>query len=415
MISGKISIPGDKSISHRAALFSALKQDKSVFSNYNLNNDCSATLSCLQKMGISHRLQGHTLTIRGKKTAEWIKPDNPLYAGNSGTTARLISGILTALSFETKLTGDASLSKRPMQRVINPLRQMGANIESPDNLLPLKFKPVPHLNAIDYMLPMSSAQVKSAVLLAGLFASGQTSVTETKVTRDHTERMLGLRSEINGNTKKIFVSGSQEIPDLSMEIPGDFSSAAFFISAALLVPGSELTIANVSLNPTRTGYMRILKDMGADIETRLLRETPEPIGELIVRYSNLRNIEIPVDVVPNIIDEIPVLAVVASQADGIFSVHQAKELRYKESDRIATMVSNLRTLGIEAEEYDDGFSITGPQKIKGGPVITNGDHRIAMAFTIGSLVSENNVIIDNPECAAVSFPEFYDILKSIRS
>jgi 3-phosphoshikimate 1-carboxyvinyltransferase len=414
MISGRIKIPGDKSISHRAGLFAALKESKSVFSNFNLNNDCAATLDCLSKMGIEHQLDKDQLTVWGKKTTDWKKPDSPLYSGNSGTTARLISGILAGLHFETELTGDASLSKRPMQRVIDPLTEMGAVIDSNNSYLPLKFKPVNELKAINYILPMSSAQVKSAVLLAGLNTQALTSVTENKVTRDHTERMLNLKNQSNGSQKQIFVSKNDWIPSLSMEIPGDFSSAAFFISAALLVPGSELTISNVSLNPTRTGYYGLLKQMGADIEYKMIREKPEPLGEMYIRYSDLDNVTVPETVIPNIIDEIPILAIVASQSKGRCVVKNARELRFKESDRITTIVSNLRALGLKLDEFDDGFAIEGPQSIKGGDVITHGDHRIAMAFTIAGLLAKGKVHIDDPACASVSFPEFYDILRSVK-
>ncbi len=414
MISGNIKIPGDKSISHRAALFSALKKGQSVFTNFNLNNDCSATLSCLAKMGIKHQIEGETLTIQGKNIKEWQKPDSHLYAANSGTTARLISGILATLPFETELIGDESLSNRPMKRIIDPLSQMGASIESNGTYLPIKFIPVDHLEAIDYVLPMSSAQVKSAVLLAALNTEGITSVTENKVTRDHTERMLGLNSETHGNVKKVFASKADQIPELSMEIPGDFSSAAFFISAALLIPGSELTITNVSMNPTRIGYSHLLKAMGAQIEYNLLKEKPEPIGAMVAKYSELNNIVIHEEIIPNIIDEIPILAIVASQSQGKCVIRNAKELRFKESDRINSIVTNLRSLGVEVEEFDDGFAIEGPQQIKPGDVITHGDHRIAMAFTIAGLLSKGKVKIDDPQCAAVSFPEFYDILTSIK-
>jgi 3-phosphoshikimate 1-carboxyvinyltransferase len=415
MIKVKIKIPGDKSMSHRAALFSALRNGKSVFTNFNLNNDCAATLSCLSEMGLKYHQEKDKITLWGKHPFDWQKPSLMLDAGNSGTTARLISGILASLKFETKLTGDDSLSKRPMKRVITPLKMMGANIESKNDLLPLHFKPAERLKGIEYRLPMASAQVKSAVLLAGLFAEGVTSVVENMTTRDHTERMLGLKTKMNGLEKIIYVSKESEIPDISMEIPGDFSSAAFFISAALLIPGSNLLIEGVSLNPTRIGYLKILRQMGARIDYEIRQEVPEPIGSINVQFSKLKNIVIPRDIVPNIIDEIPILSVVASQAEGIMELHNAEELRFKESDRINTIVQNLSVLGIKINEFQDGLSIEGPQQIKGGKITTQGDHRIAMAFTIASLIAKENVIIDNPDCAAVSFPEFYNILKSVKN
>lgn len=414
MLSGKIKIPGDKSLSHRAALFSALREGKSEFTNFNLNNDCAATLSCLSKMGIKSLQNGDMLTIWGRHPRNWQMPKGELNAMNSGTTARLISGVLSALNFKTILVGDSSLSKRPMKRVIEPLELMGANIESNYMKLPLHFKPVNNLKGINYVLPIASAQVKSAILLAGLFAEGETCITENKITRDHTERLLGLRTEINGTEKMIHVSNKSIIPDLSMEIPGDFSSAAFFISATLIVPGSNLIIEGVSLNPTRIGYLKVLQEMGAQIDYSISINKPEPSGKINVKYSRLKNITIPEDIVPNIIDEIPILAVVACQASGEMIVHHAEELRFKESDRINTIVHNLRNLGIAINEFDDGFSIKGPQKIKGGNVQTHGDHRIAMAFSIARLVSESKIDIDDPMCAAVSFPEFYNILELIK-
>lgn len=401
-------------MSHRAALFSALRQGMSHFTNFNLNDDCAATLNCLQKMGVKHKLDGDSLTITGQHPANWNKPAEALDAGNSGTTARLLSGILAGLKFETTLTGDASLSKRPMDRVISPLQKMGAHIESFNGFLPLTFKPVEKLKAITYQMPVASAQVKSAVLLAGLFAAGETRVIEKKITRDHTERMLGLKT-VGGLTEKmIIVSQKSEIPDISMKIPGDFSSAAFFLSAALIVPGSKLTIRDVSLNPTRSGYLEVLGQMGAKIEYNIEKENPEQVGSIVAEFSDLKNITIPLAIVPNIIDEIPILALVATQASGKLILRNAAELRVKESDRIKTIVNNMKNLGVGVEEFEDGFSISGPQKINGGPIITQGDHRIAMTFAIAKLVANGPVVIDNPQCVSVSFPEFYETLNAIQ-
>lgn len=414
MISGKIKIPGDKSMSHRAALFSALREGESRFTNFNLNDDCAATLDCLQKMGIEYVLEGAMLNVWGKHPSNWIKPNEKLDAKNSGTAARLLSGILAGLKFETTLMGDESLSKRPMKRVITPLEEMGAKIETKNFYLPITFKPTYTLSGITFEMPVASAQVKSAVLLAGLFAEGETKVIEKSVSRDHTERMLGLKSVTKSNKKNIYVSNKTTIPDLSMEIPGDFSSAAFFISAALIVPGSKLIIEGVSLNPTRIGYVEVLKEMGAKINFVVENEKPEPIGTIHVEYSVLKNISIPEDIIPNIIDEIPILAVVATQSEGKLNLRNASELRFKESDRISTIVRNMKELGVEIIEFDDGFSITGPQNINKGSVITHGDHRIAMAFAIAKLVAKGSILIDNPECASVSFPQFYEILTSIQ-
>ncbi|KAA3617480.1 MAG: 3-phosphoshikimate 1-carboxyvinyltransferase [Calditrichaeota bacterium] len=413
MIQGKIKLPGDKSISHRAALFSALREGESHFTNFNLNNDCKATLSCLEKLGIEHKKRGTNLTIFGKSFDKWQKPNAALDAQNSGTTARLLSGLLAALPFDTKLVGDSSLSNRPMDRVVKPLQKMGARIDTTLGCLPLTFTRKVPLQGIAYTTPMASAQVKSAILLAGLYAEGKTKVTENSITRDHTERMLSLNSEITDKQKHIESSSLNSIPDLSMEIPGDFSSAAFFICAALAIPGSSLRISRVSLNPTRIGLINVLKEMGAQLEFNIEQEKPEPIGTIDVSASKLQNLNISKKIIPNIIDEIPILAVLATQAHGDLVLRNAEELRYKESDRINTIVQNLRKLDVEVDEFKDGFNISGPQKLGPGTIETHGDHRIAMAFSIANQFTNSHIEIDDPECAAVSFPGFYKTLDSI--
>lgn len=413
-IKGEVYLPGDKSISHRAALFSSIIPQQSVFTNFNYNNDCTATLKSLEKFGISWHKKNNELIINGQSFKKWKEPESSIDAENSGTTARLISGLFANLPFIVEMVGDASLSKRPMDRIIAPLRQMGAKIESNDNLLPLKFHPVRKLKGIQYKLPVASAQIKSAVLLAGLFAEGLTEIIEYKTSRDHTERMLQLSSSVNEDgSKSIFSSRDTEINNLSMQIPGDFSSGAFYICAALCTPGSELILKNVSLNPTRTGLLMVLQKMGADFETRILHKKPEPIGELAIKSCELSNIEIPINLIPNIIDEIPILSIIATQANGRFLLRGAKELRVKESDRIATIVTNLRNLSVEIEEYEDGFELNGPQIIAGGKIQTHHDHRIAMAFSIAQLFAKEKIEIDFPECASVSFPDFYNILDEI--
>ncbi len=414
IVSGSLTLPGDKSISHRAALFSALRDDISHFENFNFNRDCQATLNCLKNLGVESICSDSRLTIKGRTLSSWLNPSETLNAENSGTTARLLSGLLVHLSFKTTLAGDSSLSKRPMKRIIDPLQKMGANIESTDGHLPLTFFPAEQINGIEYVLPVASAQVKSAVLLAGLFADGVTKVIENVPTRDHTERLLKLKVEYDQNGRKI-ISSSREnsIPDISMTIPGDFSSAAFFIAAALLLPDSELVIKNVSLNPTRTGFIDILEKMGVKLEVNITQESPEPMGEVVVRYQPLQNITVPAEIIPNIIDEIPILSVIAVKAEGTLELRHAKELRFKESDRITAMVQNLRAVGVEITEYEDGFKIEGPQTIKGGKIKTFGDHRIAMSFAIANLCSEQGIEIDRPECVEVSFPQFWGLLKSV--
>jgi 3-phosphoshikimate 1-carboxyvinyltransferase len=413
-VRGEITLPGDKSISHRSALFSSFMPFKSRFTNFNFNEDCTATLNCLENMGINWNYDGKELLISGRPITQWVEPSKHLDAKNSGTTSRLISGILSNLHFPTTLTGDSSLSKRPMGRIIDPLRLMGANISAVDNHLPMKFSPSGNMRGIHYRLPVASAQVKSAVLLSGIFAEGETEVIENVQTRDHTERMLNLRKRKNEDgSNSIFSSSDINFRDISMKIPGDFSSAAFFIVAALISQNSDLFITNASLNPTRTGLLNVLREMGGSIEAEITNEYPEPVGRIHVKSQQLKNIEIQKEIIPNIIDEIPILSILATQSDGEFVIHSAEELRYKESDRIKTIVENLAALGIKVTEFTDGFSIQGPQKIKGGKVTTFNDHRIAMAFTIAGLSASGTIEIDNPKCASVSFPDFYDILRKI--
>ena len=413
-IQGTISLPGDKSISHRAALFSSFMPYKARFTNFNHNEDCNATLDCLESLGIAWQTDGQELVVQGIGIHDWKPPAYPLDARNSGTTARLLSGILAALKFSSQLTGDASLSKRPMGRVIEPLHLMGAHISSQNNHLPLVFHPVSNLTGIRYQLPIASAQVKSALLLAGLFSEGHTEVVETTPTRDHTERLLKLDVIQNKDgSRSIFSSGNVAFEDISMEIPGDFSSAAFFISAALMLPGSELLIKNVSLNPTRTAFLDVLKAMGAQIDVQVVRQNPEPVGNLFIKHSLLHNAPISADIVPNIIDEIPILSILATQASGLLKLHGARELRFKESDRIRAVVSNLNRLGIQIKEFDDGFAVEGPQEFHGGTIETFDDHRIAMSFAIANLLAKQEIILDNADCVAVSFPSFFELLSKI--
>ncbi len=412
-IRGEISLPGDKSISHRAALFSAIRPAESVFENFSGNEDCRSTLSCLRQLGIEHKIVGSTLYLYGKKLSQWQQPGRPLYAGNSGTTTRLLAGLLVHLPFTSTITGDASLSQRPMGRIIDPLTAMGGRITATEGHLPMTFHPTGSLRGIRYPLPVASAQIKSAVLLAGLFADGFTEVIETKISRDHTERMLGLSVREEEGQRIVSVPGGYEVPDVSMTIPGDISSAAFFIAAALTLPDSDLTLKNVSLNPTRTAYLEILKKMGASLEIEETQARPEPMGNIRVKSSDLQNVEIPAEMIPNLIDEIPILAVIGTRAVGHFAISHARELRVKESDRIKVMVENLRRTGLHVDEFDDGFAFCGPHHPGNAAISTHGDHRIAMAFTIANMICGGNLEIDDPSCAAVSFPAFYTTLEKI--
>ncbi len=413
-IKGEIYLPGDKSISHRAALFAALRQGTSEFKNFNFNRDCSATLACLNRLGIEHHFDGQILRVNGKALQQWQKPATALNAQNSGTTARLISGLLIHLPYETMLVGDDSLSRRPMKRILEPLRRMGAKINDTLDHLPLYFFPAEKINGITYLLPVASAQVKSAVLLAGLFANGQTAVVENVPTRDHTERLLRLPVEYDGTGAKIIKSSPQiEIPDISMTIPGDFSSAAFFMVAALMLPGSDLLIRDVSLNPTRTGLLKIFEMMDVHVQITLTQKEPEPMGDIHVRHQSFKNITVPPELIPNIIDEIPILSILAIRGKGKLEVRNAAELRVKESDRINAIVQNLKAIGVEIEEFDDGFALEGGQKIAGGNIKTFGDHRVAMSFAIADLIAKEPVEPDDPSCVAVSFPQFFTLLNQI--
>jgi 3-phosphoshikimate 1-carboxyvinyltransferase len=415
-IKGELSLPGDKSISHRVALFSSLYKGKSEFLNFPSSADCLATLDCLKRLGINWILLEGRLTLQGKGRFGYVQPEVMLDAKNSGTTIRLLSAILAAQRFSCSIAGDKHLNRRPMGRIIDPLRMMGAQIKAGDgNVPPLSFHTVDTLKGIEYHLPLASAQVKSSVLLAGLHADGETVVIEKQSTRDHTERMLGLKIiESQDRQKKIFSHLNVEIGDLSMHIPGDISSSAFFLVAALLLPHSELLIKNVSLNPSRMGILNVLAKMGAKLEVQQKQFVPEPMGDIYVKAQNLHNIHLKGEIIPAIIDEIPVLSILASQSEGEFSIHDAAELRVKESDRIHYICQNLRQLGIKLKEFEDGFAFYGPQVIKGGRVITGDDHRIAMAFAIAGLIAEDEIVLDNPHCVDVSFPEFWQKLAELK-
>ena len=414
-IKGELSLQGDKSISHRCALFSSLYKGKSQFQNFPSSNDCLATLDCLIKLGISCNLSDNQLIIEGKGRFGYTESLTVLDARNSGTTIRLLSGILAAQRFDSIIQGDKHLNRRPMARILIPLRMMGAKIDAKKNdFPPLSFQPVHSLKGIEYDLPVSSAQVKSCILLAGLHASNDTIVIEKQKTRDHTERMLGLKIvELENHNKKIYCNPDIEINDLSMYIPGDISSSAFFIIAALLLPGSELLIKNVSLNPSRTGILDVLKKMGFTGNVELKQSIPEPMGDIYVTHQHLNNISLDGDIIPGIIDEIPILSILAVRSEGRFSVRDASELRVKESDRIHSICQNLRKLGIKLEEHKDGFEFYGPQVLQGGKVVTADDHRIAMAFAVANLISSDTIVLDNPECVNVSFPDFWKKLSEL--
>ncbi len=412
---GEIKLPGDKSISHRAVMLSSLAEGKSKVSNLLESADIKSTIECFQKLGGSIEKLGNEYLINGKGYFGLSKPKEKLYAGNSGTTARLISGILAMQKFSSVLTGDQSLSKRPMRRVAEPLRLMGAKINlNQKETLPVEFSYSDNLKAINYELPVASAQVKSAVLLAGIHLDDKSTVIEKIQTRDHTERMLNC--EISFYKEQKIISVSQENYPIAKEyvVPSDISSASFFIVLTLLIPGSELMIKDVSLNPTRTGILKVLQNMGGIIEIENVKTIAgEELGDIVVRFSSLKNIEIEKEIIPNIIDEIPILSVAGLFADGEFKINNAEELRHKESDRIKSLCHNYRLLGLEVEEFEDGFSISGDIRNKNVLFESFHDHRIAMAFSILSSIIFDEFQIKDFECVSISNPQFLSQLKSI--
>ena len=414
---GSLTLPGDKSISHRALIFSALANGESEITNLPKSDDIKSTINCLKQLGVQIKEEVESAKVYGKGFKGFLKPTKPLNAGNSGTTARLLSGILAAQDFDSIIKGDDSLSKRPMMRIIEPLNLMGARIYgSDDNTIPLKFCPSDNLHSITYEMPVPSAQVKSAILFAGVHSEEITKVIENNPTRDHTERMLGLDVEKHQMKSVISVSKSNYPVSQKYFAPGDISTSAFFILLALLTNKAKLSIKNISLNPSRRGLLDLLKIMGANIT---IEETGasngETFGNVNVFSSELKNVKISEEIIPNIIDEIPVLAVAGIFAEGNFEIRNAEELRVKECDRISALCYNLSLLGLNVEEFEDGFKISGEIE-KRKPVFKSfGDHRIAMAFGILSCLLDEGGKVDGFESVSVSNPGFIEQIKSIIS
>jgi 3-phosphoshikimate 1-carboxyvinyltransferase len=420
-LKGSIRVPGDKSMSHRAVMFSSLADGTSNIKGLLEGEDVMATLAAFQAMGVTAQGPNNgELTIDGVGMRGLQAPEDALDMGNSGTAMRLISGILAAQNFPSKLVGDESLSGRPMRRVTVPLSSMGARCATDENgCPPIHIRGVDQLEPIDYKLPIASAQIKSAVLLAGLYANGETSVTEPAPTRDHTERMLQAygyecRTEkLNDQASTVSVTGGGQLTAADIDIPADISSAAFFMVAASIVPGSDLTLEHVGINPTRTGVIDVLREMGADIAFLNERDIGgEPVADIRVRYVGLKGIDIDPKYVPLAIDEFPVLCIAAACADGVTTISEAEELRHKESDRISAMVEGLRALGVDLVEHKDGVEITGG-KIHGGDVNSFHDHRIAMAFSVAGAVASESICIDRCENVATSFPNFIDLANHV--
>jgi len=417
-LKGHLEVPGDKSISHRAVMLSALSKGTCTVNNFLFSEDCIRTVECFREMGIeiSSFPEKKQLAISGKGLCGLKEPKDILYVGNSGTTIRLLLGILAGQPFQTMITGDESIKKRPMKRVAEPLRRMGASITGRDdgNYAPLEVKGG-RLYPIEYRLPVASAQVKSAIMLASLFAEGTTKVIEPMPSRDHTERIFRhFGIPISKDNNEICVQKIEEFGAADVDVPGDISSAAFFIVAGLIAPGSELAIKNVGLNPTRTGIIDALRSMGANIEIgneRLISE--EPRGDVTVRSGELKGTTIGGDLIPKLIDELPVIAVAATQAKGKTVIKDASELRVKESDRIAAVCSMLKKMGAKAKETPDGMIIEGPCLLKGTEIESLGDHRIAMSAAIAGLAARDEMIIENSECIDTSFPGFKELLSII--
>ena len=415
---GELTVPGDKSIGHRAVIFTSIARGRSRIWNLSGGEDNLRTVQAFKDLGVKIWRDGEALCVEGKGWNGLSAPAKVIDCGNSGTTMRLLSGVLAGRPFVARLDGDASLRLRPMQRVIEPLGRMGAQILSRNGkgLAPLEIRGG-SLQGIHYTLPIASAQVKSAILLAGLQAGGVTSVEEPQQSRDHTEIMaqaFGARLKVDG--RSVALEGPQCLVARDVRVPGDLSSAAFFMAAAAAIPGSELVIREVGCNPTRSGIIDILRRMGASIELIHSRdEAREAVADLRISGRDLSGVDIGPEMAARTIDEYPVLCVAAALAQGVTTISGAKELRYKESDRIAAMTSELRKLGVRVEEREDGMKIEGSSRLQGAGVRSYGDHRIAMALAVAGLSAEGGVEIDDSACADISFPGFFDLLEGIRA
>lgn len=415
-LQGQITIPGDKSISHRSIMFGAIAQGKTTVSNFLTGDDCLSTIACFRKLGVQIELDEEKVVVYGQGLDGLVEPKEILDVGNSGTTIRLMLGILAGRPFFSTLIGDESIGKRPMTRVTKPLRSLGADIDGRNGG---EYTPISvrggNLEAMEYQLPVASAQVKSSILLAGLQANGKTKVMEPSKTRDHTERMIkhfGGEVEVDGLS--ITVQGGQALTGTDVHVPGDISSAAFFLVASAIVPNSEVTLKNVGLNPTRTGILDVLEAMGANFE--IVNEEPdsfEPVGDIVIRSSSLKGITIGGDTIPRLIDEIPVIALLATQAEGTTVIKDAEELKVKETNRIDTVVNELKKLGANIEATDDGMIIHGKTSLIGGTVNSHGDHRIGMMLAIAALICKEETILENQEAISVSYPNFFIHLNSL--
>jgi 3-phosphoshikimate 1-carboxyvinyltransferase len=409
---GRFTLPGDKSLCHRLAILGALAEGTTRLSNFAFSADCSSTLGCLATLGVPVSRDGRGVSIEGRGWRGLTAPSRPLDAGNSGSTLRMLAGVLAGRPFASILTGDDALSRRPMERVAEPLRAMGARVSTHEGHSPVTIEGG-SLRGITWVLPVPSAQVKTALLLAGLQAEGTTTVVEPHPSRDHTERLLplfGIEPETSGSA--VSVRCHDRLRPVEMDVPGDVSSAAFFIVAALVRPDSFVRVDRVLLNPRRTAFLDVLREMGAQVESGVDVAGPEPTGWIEARSSRLVGTTIPPSLVPLLIDEIPALAVAGAHARGIFEVTGAHELRLKESDRIAALAEGLARLGADVEELRDGLAIRGGRPLRGAAVRSWGDHRIAMALAVAALGASGETEIEGSDCVSVSFPGFFDSLQA---
>ena len=412
---GEVTIPGDKSISHRSVMFGSLAKGVTMITGLLQGATCLSTIACFQKMGVSIENTVDTILVHGNGLHGLKKPDEVLDCGNSGTTTRLISGILCAQDFSVTLTGDASIQKRPMKRIMDPLSQMGADIQSihGNGCAPLAIHGKP-LHGIHYQSPVASAQVKSAILLAGLYADGETRVTEPLLSRNHTELMLnefGANVRTEGTTA--IIQPASELFAKEIQVPGDISSAAFFLAAGLMVPGSEILIKNAGINPTRDGMIRVCQAMGGDLTLLNKKESGEPVADILVRSSSLHGMDIHGEIIPTLIDELPMIAAMACFAEGDTIIRDAAELKVKESNRIAVMVESLSAMGADVEETEDGMIIHGGKPLHGAVIDSHLDHRIAMTFAVTAGMAEGETEILGAECVNISYPGFYQDLERL--
>ena len=404
---GQIKVPGDKSISHRAVMLGSLANGVTEISGFLKGADCLSTIDCFRKMGIDIDINGENVTVHGNGLRGLKKPDEMLYTGNSGTTTRLLCGILAGQNFDTSITGDASIQKRPMGRVVQPLSMMGAKIEIV--YCPLYITGT-KLHGIDYKMPVASAQVKTAIILAGLYADGETVIHEIEKSRDHTELMLSaMGADLTVDNLDITVKPTNDLTAFNVDVPGDISSAAFFLVLGAIMPNSQITVTNVGINPTRTGIIDVLKDMGADITLENVHTSAgETVADITVRSSSLKGTTVGGDIIPRLIDELPIIAVAAVFANGQTVIKDAQELKVKETNRIRAVVDEFNKCGIDITETDDGMIINGGKSIHGADFKTYGDHRMAMSLTVLAQLADGESTLDDSDCACVSYPTFFD-------